>query len=79
MTVCSLTVHQALGSGGGGGVGGGFVSPEVHERETNRFLFRLHLFGTGREFTLRSESTGTLVTTFLLGVRFGGAVQVETS
>jgi hypothetical protein len=48
-------------------------SPEVHERETNRFLFRLHLFGTGREFTLRSESTGTLVTTFLLG----RAVQVD--
>jgi hypothetical protein len=65
--------------GGGGGSGSGsrdsggaktFVTPEAHEREASRFLFRLHLFGTGRDITLRSESTGTLVTTFLLGVKF---------
>ena len=41
-----------------------------HEKETARFLFRVHLFGTGCDVTLRSESTGTLVTTFLQGVRF---------
>ena len=44
--------------------------PANYEKETARFLFRVHLFGTGCDVTLRSESTGTLVTTFLQGVRF---------
>lgn len=63
---------DGTGDRGGGSSRGGktFATPEAHEREVNRFLFRLHLFGTGRDITLRSESTGTLVTTFLLGVRF---------
>ena len=46
------------------------ASPEAHERDAARFVFKLHLFGTGRDATLRSESTGTLVTTFVTGVRF---------
>ena len=46
------------------------ASPERHEKDVARFVFRLHLFGTGREVTLRAESTGTLVTTFVTGVRF---------
>jgi len=73
----------SLGLSGGGGPSGDrvgrvsrsgsanmFVTPEEHEREANRFLFRLHLFGCGRDITLRSEATGTLVTTFLYGVHF---------
>ena len=46
------------------------ASPESHERDAARFVFKLHLFGSGRDATLRSESTGTLVTTFVTGVRF---------
>lgn len=41
-----------------------------HENDAARFLFRVHLFGTGCDITLRSESTGTLLTTFLRGVKF---------
>lgn len=46
------------------------ASPEAHESDASRFVFRLHLFGGGRDVTLRSEATGTLVTTFVSGVRF---------
>ena len=56
--------------GGGGGAQRARTSMEAHSREVSRFLFKAHLFGSGRDVTLRSESTGTLVTTFTLGVRF---------
>ena len=46
------------------------ASPEAHERDVARFVFKTHLFGSGREITLRNEGTGTLVTTFLTGVTF---------
>ena len=46
------------------------ASPEAHESDASRFAFWLHLFGGGRDVTLRSEATGTLVTTFVSGVRF---------
>jgi hypothetical protein len=46
------------------------ASPEAHERDVARFVFRVHLFGSGREITLRNEGTGTLVTTFVSGVKF---------
>ena len=49
---------------------GARASPEAHERDVARFVFRVHLFGSGREITLRSASTGTLVTTFVTGVKF---------
>ena len=46
------------------------ASPEAHESDASRFAFRFTLFGGGRDVTLRSEATGTLVTTFVSGVRF---------
>lgn len=49
---------------------GARASPEAHERDVARFVFKTHLFGSGREITLRNEGTGTLVTTFLTGVTF---------
>ena len=49
---------------------GARASPEAHERDVARFVFKVHLFGSGREMTLRSASTGTLVTTFVTGVKF---------
>ena len=49
---------------------GARASPEAHERDVARFVFRVHLFGSGREITLRNEGTGTLVTTFVAGVKF---------
>ena len=49
---------------------GARASPEAHERDVARFVFKTRLFGSGREITLRNEGTGTLVTTFLTGVAF---------
>ena len=49
---------------------GARASAEAHERDVARFVFRVHLFGSGREITLRNEGTGTLVTTFVSGVKF---------
>ena len=77
--MCRGEVLSVAGKENGGAVNGDITpratkgpaaTPEQHERDVSRFVFRVHLFGSGREITLRSEGTGTLVTTFVTGVKF---------